>query len=208
MRHAAPAARRARAVETYTNAQDSIGPIEPGMSLFAITRGQWSMIDAILHCLDQAGPSDLSIWTWTIADYEVQVMDRLRLDERIQNGRLVIDHGARAKNKAIIAQWRSTFGPDSVRYVLNHAKIATLSSQSGLRLLLRGSMNLNFNPRFEQFDLTEGGADFTLVKSIENDLPALDDDCDGASVYAASKVSGAFEASQLQLFSGLKTWAK
>jgi hypothetical protein len=34
-------------------------------------------------------------------------------------------------------------------------------------------MNLNFNPRFEQFDITEGGEDFELVARIEDGLPVL-----------------------------------
>ena len=66
-----PAARRAVARESFANAAETIGPCKPGMSLFAITRGQWSMIDAVLHVLDQVGPAAVSLWTWTIAEYEV-----------------------------------------------------------------------------------------------------------------------------------------
>ena len=91
--------------------------------------------------------------------------------------------------------------------MVNHAKIAMIEAD-GLRLLLRGSMNLNFNPRFEQFDLSEGGPAFDLVRSIEDELPILKDDASGAEVYAASRVSGAFEPETLALFGGLKRWAK
>ena len=69
-------------------------------------------------------------------------------------------------------------------------------------------MNLNFNPRFEQFDLTEGGEDFELVKRIEAELPILDDSAKGEDVYKASKVAEAFEPEQLSIFSGVKVWAK
>jgi hypothetical protein len=165
-------ARRNRAVESFKTAADCIGTLRPGASLFAITRGQFSMIDAILACLDQAGPSEVSLWTWTVAEYEIQCMDRLRRDGRISAGTLIIDAGARVKNAALIRQWQHTFGRDSVRYVVNHAKIATIQS-ARFKLLLRGSMNLNFNPRFEQFDLTEGGDDFAMVKRIESELQIL-----------------------------------
>lgn len=201
-------ARRKRAVESFGNAATAIGPVEAGMSLFAITRGQWSMIDAVLHVLDQVGASAVSIWTWTIAEYEVQTLTRLREDQRVTGGRMVIDAGARVKNAEIIKQWQQSFGAGSVRYVTNHAKICRIESASGLKLLLRGSMNLNFNPRFEQFDITEGGPDYDLVEQIENELPVLGDDCSGAQVWAASLVSEAFDKSQLQLFSGIKVWAK
>lgn len=203
-----PAARRSRAVESFQSAAECIGPCAPGMSLFAITRGQWSMIDAVLHVLDCVGPAKVSLWTWTVAEYEVQVLTRLRLDQRITAGRLVIDHGARHKNAAIIADWKSTYGRDSVRYVVNHAKIALIESTSGLRFLLRGSMNLNFNPRFENFDITEGGPEFDLMRGIEDELPILGDSPNGKDVYEASKVGLAFEPQQLSLFSGAKVWAK
>lgn len=176
------------------------------MSLFAITRGQWSMIDAVLHCLDQVGKAKVSLWTWTVAEYEVQVLTRLRVDGRVTNGRLVIDHGAKVKNSLIIADWKSQFGPGSVRYVVNHAKIATVESESGLKFLLRGSMNLNFNPRFEQFDISEGGPEFELVKEIEDELPTLEDDSSGAEVYAGSKIGNAFSPGELTLFNSVKTW--
>lgn len=178
------------------------------MSLFCITRGQWSMIDAVLHVLDQVGPAAVSLWTWTVAEYEVQTLTRLRDDHRVTGGRLVIDAGARTKNAGIIREWQASFGAGSVRYVTNHAKIARIESASGLKLLLRGSMNLNFNPRFEQFDITEGGADYDLVEQIEDELPALGDKCTGAQVWAASRVGYAFEQDQLALFSGMKVWAK
>jgi len=204
----APAARRKRAVESFGCAASAIGAVDAGMALFAVTRGQWSMIDAVLHVLDQVGPSAVSLWTWTVAEYEVQTLTRLRDDRRLTGGRLVIDAGARVKNAEIIRQWQGSFGPQSVRYVTNHAKIARVESASGMRVLLRGSMNLNFNPRFEQFDITEGGADYDLVERIEDELPILADNCTGADVWKASRVAEAFEQEQLSMFSGMKVWAK
>lgn len=207
MQPSAISIRRKHAVESFKTAAECIGIIEPGAALFAMTRGQFSMIDAVLACLDQTGPAAVSLWTWTVAEYEIECMDRLRNDGRITNGRLIIDHGARNKNAGLIRQWKSSFGIHSVRYVVNHAKIATIENDR-FKLLLRGSMNLNFNPRFEQFDLTEGGEDFNLVKQIELELPILGDSAPGKEAYKASRVSEAFEPEQLQMFSGVKVWAK
>lgn len=206
-RNASPAARRKTAKQSFRTAAECIGTLEPGASLFAITRGQFSMIDAVLACLEQTGPAAVSLWTWTVAEYEVECLEALQNSGRITGGRLVIDYGARNKNAGIIANWKRSYGPDSVRYVVNHAKIATIQTDR-FRLLLRGSMNLNMNPRFEQFDLTEGGPDFDLVKEVEDELPILPDDCSGESVYKASKVADAFNTEQLSLFTGVKVWAK
>lgn len=195
------------AKESFKTAAECIGDISLNMSVFAVTRGQFSMLDAVLHVLDQVGRARLTLWTWTIAEYEVERFKALQTDDRLYDSILIIDGAARRKNAALIADWKSSFGCESVRYVSNHSKIATIEG-GGFKCLLRGSMNLNFNPRFEQFDLTEGGSDFDLVKEIESELPILEDDCTGAAIYKASRVSEAFDQQTLKLFGGIKTWAK
>ena len=74
--------RRKRVVESFENAAKCIGPIEKALSLFAITRGQFSMIDAIFHCLKEVGNANVSVWTWTIGDYEVDAMAGLMAPRR------------------------------------------------------------------------------------------------------------------------------
>ena len=209
--------RRARAVESFRSASEAIGEIVPGLAVFAITRGQWSMIDAIMACLDQTGPAAVSVWTWTIAEYELEVMDRLRADQRITAGLLVIDAGVgrgerraadlKGHNRGVVDQWMATFGDGSVRHVTNHAKIATIEG-GGFRLLLRGSMNLNGNPRFEQFDLTEGGRDFDLVRQIENELPLIRATAPHTEMSRACKLGEAWTQEDLLRFGKVKTWGK
>ena len=128
------------------------------------------------------------------------------IDGRLVSASLIIDKGAQRKNAEIIKGWVGKFGPKSVRFALNHAKIATVESEK-FRILLRGSMNLNFNPRFEQFDLTEGGEDFDLVRKIENELPYIENPTQ-RELYAATKVGHAFSKEQLSLFDGIRTWKK
>lgn len=205
-----PAARRKRAVESFGTCASALQPIQREMALFAITRGQWSMIDAILVVLDSVpGPCDISLWTWTVAEYEVQCLTRLMRDGRLSGGRLVIDIGARNKNAHIIADWRELFGADSVAYVTNHAKIARVADADGGRYLLRGSMNLNANPRFEQFDLTEGGPDYDMIERVEAELPTVAQDATFKEARRASKVHASWTDDQLTIFGkGLKPWAK
>jgi len=208
MNSSAPAARRARAVESFRSAALDLAPIERGMSLFAVTRGQWSMIDAILVVLDSVpGPCAISLWTWTIADYDLRCVSQLMRCGRVSSARLIIDLAARSKNGPVIDSWIEMFGPASVSYVVTHAKIARIESTDGARYLLRGSMNLNNNPRFEQFDITEGGADFDLVERIEAGLPT-GSDTNNSAARAASKITSAWSAAQLQMFGGFKPWKK
>jgi hypothetical protein len=199
--------RVSRAVESFRNAADTIGAIEKGMALFAVTRGQFSMLDMVLHALNQIGPAHVSVWTWAIAEYEVEAMCGLMARTEILSGTIVIDQSAEKRNPVIIEQWRKRFDDESVKICRNHAKIARVWND-GYRLLLRGSLNLNWNPRYEQLDITEGGPDFDLVTRIESELKILPRAYSNADVESASGLNKAWEHGQLQMFAGTKTWQK
>lgn len=202
------AARRKRAVESFRVVSECLGPIEREMSLFAITRGQFSMLDVIVYCLDQVGPSRVSVWTFSLGAYDVACLAALRADQRITEGRLVVDYQAKTERPESLAAWRAAFGPLSVRYVVSHSKMVTIASVSGLRLLCRGSFNFNHNTRFEQLDLTEGGPEFDLVDSIEARLPVLDDSSTMADAYRGSQLDQAYSGSELKVFRGVKQWRR
>lgn len=199
--------RAARAVESFTSAKDAIGPITDDTNVFLVTRGQFSMLDMIRHVLDEVGAAELSVWTWAIADYEIEAMTGLIADRRVTKARLIVDRSAEQRNGAILATWRAQFGADAVRVCKNHSKIARIWTPTR-RVLLRGSMNLNFNPRFEQADITVNGADFDLVTQIEEELPILPSPASNTQADDASKLSRAFELRELEMFHGVKVWAK
>jgi hypothetical protein len=198
-------ARVARAVEAHRSAAEAVGPITPGMALFLVTRGQFSMIDLVQHVLREVGPASVSVWTWAIADYEVEVMTGLMASASITSGRLIVDRSAERRSVGTIDGWRARFGVDAVRVCKTHAKIARVWNER-FKVLLRGSMNLNCNPRFEQADITEGGPDFDLVERLESELPVLARLCSNADAEKASRLSLAFEAGEMAMFSGVKPW--
>ena len=202
----APSSRRQRAVESFRSAAECIGPITPGLSLFAVTRGQWSMLDAVQHVIAEIGPCEVSVWTWAIADYEVECMSALMANSSIIGGRLIVDRSAEVRSAQTVEAWRQRFGVGSVRVCKNHAKMARVWTAER-RVLIRGSMNLNYNPRFEQADISEGGEEFSLVERIEDELPILPARCSNSEAESASKLSLAFEASELAMFSGVKPWS-
>ena len=183
------------------------------------------MVDALLHVLDQVGPARVSVWTWAIAEFEVDSMRRLARDGRLIGETLLVMDGRRTRmtgySQAIEAEWRQSFGPNSIRLCHNHAKVATVeglptADGPGLRVLLRGSMNLNQNPRFEQLDVSEGGPAFDLVRQIEAELPVLSAPSN-ADLTAATRLDEAHGPETLELFGlggasrfggGIKTWGK
>ncbi len=217
-----------RAVDAYRTAADCIGPVipgfggPPGSGVFAVTRGQFSMSDAIFHVLDQLGPSKVSLWTWTTAASGAESFRTLLREGRITEGLLVVDADIRRKTQGgsrngraddldsvgmlILSDWQAAFGPQSVKMCNNHAKIATVEG-GGMKVLIRGSMNLNNNPRFEQLDLTEGGEDFDLVRQIEEEMETLPLT---ASAAEAARVSGVTGRTPREIanspFAGISMW--
>jgi hypothetical protein len=206
-RNSAIAKRRKVAIIANQSARQTIGPIFPEMSLFAITRGQFSMIDVINTLIDQAGPSHLSVWTWAIAAYEVDVIMGLMERRDVLSATLIVDYSVEGRSGDIVNEWRGRFGYDSVKDCRNHAKIARVWNDD-FRFLARGSMNLNYNPRFEQFDLTEGGDDFDMVQELEASLPVLGPTATRQQADMVSGMTLAFEQSVLDIFRGKTTWAK
>ncbi|WP_302118073.1 hypothetical protein [Allorhodopirellula heiligendammensis] len=119
----------------------------------------------------------------------------------------MIDRSAEQRNPGLIQRWRETYGEGSVKVCASHAKIATIEN-ADWKLLCRGSMNLNYNPRFEQMDITEGGEDFDLVKRVEEELPTLPPMCSSSDSRIASKLDFAFEMTELKPLESMKTWQK
>jgi len=164
--------RRTRVVESFGTVREAIGPLTPGMALFIVSRGQWSMIDAIRHVLDQVGTARVSLWPRTVAVSKGDILTMLRSDPRVTWCRLVMNTGDERKNHVLVQEWQGQFGLQSVCSMRTHAKIATLEG-GGLQVLIRGSINLGTGARFEQIDVTEGGEDFRMIRTLEASLPPL-----------------------------------
>jgi hypothetical protein len=207
--------RAMRAAESFKTAAQCIGPVRSDMCLFGLTRGQFSMIDVIQYVLAEIGGGHVAIWTWAIAEYEVATLTALMIRPDIHSARLIVDQSADKRNREIVEAWRNRWGEDQVRILRNHAKLARIWNDDW-RVLVRGSFNLNFNPRCEQFDLDEGSPAFDLVAGIEETFPVLPRNYSSAECMAAGKLDQAFPAETLALFGnpgaawaeGLRTWKR
>ena len=172
-----PRRRSASADARYGVCEEALSGLERGAHIFCLTKGQFSMIDIIMTVIDKVGPVNLGLWTWCIADYEVQSVSKLINDGRVKSLRLVMDYAGLKRDMQLVSDLQSRFGVDCIRVSKTHAKIATLSTDCGWRLVARGSMNLNANPRFEQFDLSDCAETYAVVSAVMNEIwlraPAL-----------------------------------
>ena len=60
---------------------------------------------------------------------------------------------------------RRVFGPDGIRVAKNHAKF-TLIKNADWQIVIRTSMNINFNPRFEDFTIAHDPELFAFVDGV------------------------------------------
>lgn len=169
--------RHARAAQCFQSAAAALALLERGGRVFGLTKGQFSMIDLASAALERVGKgADVSVWTWCIAEYEVQAVTGFIVSEKIGRFRMVLDWTGAQRDMPLIADLQQRFGVDCLRVTKTHAKIVTVAGD-GWQIVIRGSMNLNENPRFEQFDVSDGSDELGLVEGLMAEIwergPAL-----------------------------------
>lgn len=128
------------------------------------------MIDLAISTLRKTGPADVGVWTWCIAEYEVEAISGFLTAGEVTSLRMVMDWTGAQRDMPIIEDLQRKFGEDCIRVTKTHAKIVTVSTVSGWRVVIRGSMNLNNNPRFEQFDVSDDAATFDVISAVMDEL--------------------------------------
>lgn len=168
--------RHARAQRCFDSAAAALAGLERGGRLFGLTKGQFSMIDLAAAALARVGPADVSVWTWCIAEYEVEAVTAFIVSEKIRRFRMVMDWTGSQRDMPLVGDLQRRFGIDCIRITKTHAKIVTVAGD-GWQIVIRGSMNLNENPRFEQFDVSDGPEELGLVEGLMAEIwdkaPAL-----------------------------------
>lgn len=135
------------------NARDTISGFGHDMDVVGLTFGQFSLLDLIDAALEITGPADVTISTWSAGFYDVDAALRFRDSGRLRSIRFVMDSSAK-RGQATVGDVGEIFGADAVRATRSHAKFATITNDDW-SVVITSSMNLNLNPRCEQFEMTD-----------------------------------------------------
>lgn len=157
------------AVSAVGTAAEVIGPIDKGVEITGVTNGQFSLIDVLEHVLDEIGPADVLVSTWTMGIYDAGRAEVFCANGAIRSIRWLVDPSMFGRRPEIAGKLIQTFGAEAFRGVNNHAKFATLCNED-MSVTIRSSMNLNPNKRLENFDITEGPALAAFFNAIANDI--------------------------------------
>lgn len=119
----------------------------------ALTEGHFSLLDLIEATLAITGPADVVVSTWSAGFYDVEAAERFRADGRLRSIRFVMDSSDK-RGQATGADVASLFGAGAIRTTRTHAKFVVITNDEW-NVVIQSSMNLNLNPRSEQFSMTD-----------------------------------------------------
>jgi len=144
--------RDARRMKT---AAEALAGFDRLTDIYAFTKGAFSIIDVITFILEQTGPARVDFSTWTAANADVTtVLDWIGAGA-ITKSRWLVDLTFTRRSPELAHRIRQAFGHDSIRVAKNHAKFALISTEGPdpWQVVVKTSMNLNFNPRFESVEI-------------------------------------------------------
>jgi hypothetical protein len=177
-------------VDGVATAADTIGTLSSGCRVIGITKGQFSLLDLIRAVLDQTGPADVLISTWTTGIRDAENANFLIQQGRMKSFRMLTDRSFVTRQPQYVARVLEIFGADAIRCTKTHAKFAIIRNEAW-DIAIRSSMNLNRNPRWEQFDLDDSAdiADFftSLYDEVAESTPA-------GLVIPSNKIDAVFQS--------------
>jgi hypothetical protein len=147
-------ARTLRKAMDIRSARAAIGEIWQGCEIFGLTKGDFSLISIIEHLLDQTGPADVVVSTWTAAAVDIEAAEKFLQDDRIKSIEFLVDQSFRSRQPEYCARLVKAFGSRSIRFSRSHCKFVLITNDEWA-LVVRSSMNLNENRRIENFEISD-----------------------------------------------------
>lgn len=136
------------------NAGQAVGPITQGCEIFALTNGQFSIVDILEHVLTATGPATLDIATWTAADGDLRRAHAFLLSRVVTRCRFIVDPSFKTRKPEFCAVLNDLFGDEAIRTTPLHGKFALIRNDRW-NVAIRTSMNLNVNKRIESVEISD-----------------------------------------------------
>jgi len=157
----------------FDRVESVIGSLNMGESLHYVSAGEWSMHDVLFHLLNQTGPADVWVSSWSITEDPCRQLIRAMDAGKITNLNLLFDWRVkiRCPESAALAKHNAS----SCYLTSSHAKV-TVVMNKGWQIAVVGSANYTNNPRIEagiitcQRDVAEFHRDW-ITATIEKSDP-------------------------------------
>ena len=158
-------------------ASREIGILHPGDVSLHFTMGRYSLLDIMTAVLNQVGPADITISTWTTGPVDIVTCGRLLGDGRIKSLKLLIDRSFAGRHPRYCQLLLENFGEECITCMRTHAKVMSIRGEK-LDVAITSSMNLNVNRRIEQYVIAVSTAWCEKIEALvsqvtENVRPGL-----------------------------------
>lgn len=163
------AKREIRDLRRKQTAETAIEGFDHDVEIYGFTKGQFSVIDLIEAALAYTGPAAMVVSTWTAANTDVTTVLDFVESGQVTDARWLVDLTFQRRSPELAKRIRDVFGMDAIRVAQNHAKFVLLGNDDW-RVVIRTSMNLNFNPRFENFEISHDPQLFDFHAAIIDEL--------------------------------------
>lgn len=147
----------------------AIGSVSPGCEIFALTNGQFSMIDVLEHVLSFTGRATIDLATWTAADGDLRRAHAFLLDGKVGRVRVIVDPSFRSRKPEFCALLVELFGSGAIRTTPLHGKFAVIRN-ADWNIAIRSSMNLNPNRRIETVEISDDPALAEFLTGVTDEI--------------------------------------
>lgn len=163
------ARRQLRDQRRTPNAEAAIAGFNRDVTIYGFTKGQFSLIQLITAALSHTGPAELVLSTWTAANQDVTDVLAFCGSGVLTRARWLVDLTFSRRSPQLAQRIREVFGDDAIRVGKNHAKFALLGN-ADWQVVIHTSMNLNHNPRFENFEIAHDPELYAFHQAIVDEI--------------------------------------
>jgi hypothetical protein len=123
-----------------------IGQLQNDRAIHFVTSGKFSMHDLLLYTLNQTGPAEVLISTWSISEIAIRQIVQKHTEGIIKSIRFLIDPRIKVRNPKPLQMLAANF---DYKLKACHAKVTLIGNESW-NISIIGSANLTNNPRIER----------------------------------------------------------
>lgn len=135
-----------RTGKRFQNVQEVIGTVKMGQSIHYASMGEWSNHDLLLHLLNQTGPADVYVATWSVAENAIRLILDIFESGKIKNFYAILDWRVKIRRPEVLELIKFNF--TDIRLTNCHAKTAVIINDAW-QIAIVGSANFTNNPRVE-----------------------------------------------------------
>lgn len=151
------------------SAAEALEGFGPDVTIYGFTKGQFSLIQLITEALKITGPGELTLSTWTAANADVSEVLAFCEAGLVTRARWIVDLTFTKRSPQLAQRIRHIFGDDAIRVAKNHSKYALIGNDAW-KVCIHTSMNLNHNPRFENFEIAHDPELYAFHERIADEI--------------------------------------